>query len=123
MRLHLVNEDYLSNLIVLSKEQNDETFIAQLLQNLRHEFQLFSKDTRPWITDFSQKKEFQQRIHRLKNNFYNLGCEEAGAVLEEMYQALKVDQPDSSALQSMWTRFEHASELTFVELESTLQRH
>ena len=123
MQEQLVNEDYLNNLIQLSKSYQEEGLITQLFQKLQNEYHLFLNDCRSYLTDLSQKKEFLHRIHRLKNNFVNLGCEEAGGVLEKMYQTLKADLPDQEVLLKFWGDLETNAEMTFVHLRETLQSH
>lgn len=116
----LVNEDYLSNLIVLAREQQDEGLIPLLFQNLQAEYQAFSRDCRSWLETPERHVELQERIHRLKNNFFSLGCEEVGRLLEDLNQYLKVGSPERGVLASLWIRFESASDLTFQELRKKI---
>lgn len=56
MQHHLVNEEYLSTLIDMTREQNDEGLIRQLFQNLQNEYHLFLRDCAPLISQPAQKK-------------------------------------------------------------------
>lgn len=121
MQNQTVNETYLSHLILLSKEQDDEDLVTQLFQNLQSEYLLFMKDCAPLIGESAQRKEFQNRIHKLKNNFYNLGCEEAGSILEEMYQLLKSESPETEQIRTKWADFEQNAQKTFSHLKKTIE--
>ena len=123
MEHELINQEYLTNLIALSREQKDDDLVAHLFQSLQREYDLFLTDCEPLIEKPDSRKEFQTRIHKLKNNFYNLGCEEAGADLEDMYQMLKADAPDQAGLHQAWDRFEKSAQLTFSFLKKSLTNH
>ena len=123
MEHELINQEYLLSLIDLSREQKDDNLVSHLFQSLQREYDLFLNDCKALIDLPLSRLEFQTRIHKLKNNFFNLGCEEAGADLEEMYQLLKEEKPDRSKLQTAWRRFEKSAEMTFSSLRESLSCH
>lgn len=110
-----INHEYLSQLFSISQEQQESDLVPQLYRSLLTEHERFLQDPVTLSVSDDRRKELQMRVHRLKNNYFNLGCEGVGSVLEEMYQALKTEEA-ARRLPQIWEKFREEAQVTLDHL-------
>jgi hypothetical protein len=113
MQSELINASYIQELIELSQDQNEPGLVSQLFSRLeqsRNEFFLS-------VGDDSAQLAF--RLHKLKNQFANLGCLAASLLLEEMYQIAK--NQNVEGVRNLLPHFKQLSEETFQKLRLELK--
>lgn len=115
-----INLDYLSQLISVSREQDENDLIPQLFRTLQTEQENFFRN--PIRVDDSpeERKKEQMRVHKLKNVYFNLGCEQVGHLLEEMYQALKEAKASRERIPKLWNEYKEEAQITMNELRAEL---
>jgi hypothetical protein len=66
----------------------------------------------------NDREQISFQLHKLKNQFANLGCEAASQELEEMYQLARAK--DFDEVQKRLSKFEELSSQTFQKLQLQL---
>lgn len=111
-----VNSGYLSELAALAAEFRHDGLVAELYERLLAENARFL--TMRSVDRFSDdaRRDLQNRAHALKNNYFNLGCEAVGGILDEMHEALKCEHRSREILATLWSRFEKEASTTVALL-------
>jgi hypothetical protein len=116
MERELVNTAYLQELIDVTADQKEFDLISQLFDRL-----VISRDEFVNAFEGRMKNDREQisfQLHKLKNQFANLGCEAASQKLEEMYQLARSNKFDE--VQQRLGEFEELSSQTFQKLQARL---
>lgn len=124
MNTQHINHEYLNQLVEMSREQDEDDLIDRLLKSLETEHAAFVREPILEASSPERRNELQARVHKLKNVYFNLGCERVGHVLEEMYQALKTEE-DAQRLPQIWSDFIREADETkrVLRLEITTMTH
>jgi hypothetical protein len=120
METDLINHDYIQELLLVAQDQKEDDLVTHLfsrLQEARENFLLHSVD---WREPTFDRKQLKFDLHKLKNQFANLGGVAASQLLEEMYQIADNPQKDEE-FSSLLKRFQFISELTLSQLRSELR--
>lgn len=115
-----INHDYLSQLYAISKEQDETELIPKLFRTLENEQEAFLRDPVTTSACSEERRNQQARVHRLKNVYFNLGCEHIGHILEEMYQALKDEAVSRERLPGLIDDYRREAPLTIGELREEI---
>jgi hypothetical protein len=113
MQSELINTSYIHELIELSQDQNQPALVLQLFDRLQQSRDDFFIS----IADDSSQLAFQ--LHKLKNQFANLGCLAASLLLEDMYQIAK--NQNIEGVRNLLPQFKQLSEETFQKLRLELK--
>lgn len=115
MTLERINHDYLSQLFEISREQSEDGLIDHLFRSLQAEHAEFVRHPIVDARSPDERRELQSKVHRLKNVYFNLGCEQVGQILEDMYQALK-SEDQTRRLPALWNDFTEEAQVTMDQL-------
>jgi hypothetical protein len=118
MESTVVNQSYLEQLKSLADEQNESSFIAQLIGHLELEYQ----NTLRHESAFLQKEKRQDEetlnvLHRLKNSFSNLGAEPASVLIEQLRHAVKDRRISDDEMGILWQEFRTMADRTLRHLD------
>lgn len=115
MEKELVNSKYIRELLEVTEDQKEFDLVSQLFQRL-----IVSRDEFLNSTALQNRQEEQIafQLHRLKNQFANLGCEAVSQLLEDMYQLARSHH--LSEVENLLPQFKSLSDETFQKLRSEL---
>lgn len=111
-----VNSDYLSELAALAVEFRHDGLVGELYERLLAENARFLASRTTEHLSGEERRDLQNRAHALKNNYFNLGCEAVGRILDEMHEALKCEHRSREVLAALWSRFEKEASTTVALL-------
>lgn len=117
MQKQLVNSQYVRELLEVTEDQNEFDLVTQLFQRLMLSRDEFLKASLDWIEKDNSQLSFQ--LHKLKNQFANLGCEAVSQMLEDMYQQSRQHHPEK--VREMLPALRDLSDQTFDELRLELK--
>ena len=115
MEKSLVNSQYIRELLEVTEDQQETGLVSQLFQRLIDSRNAFLKSSESLLGD---QEQLAFQLHKLKNQFANLGCEAASQLLEDMYQKARHHQ--SKAVEDLLPSFQTLSDETFQKLRSEL---
>lgn len=115
MEQDLINQEYLQELRHVAQDQDEHDLVSQLFERLLQNSELFLSQAAELLND---EKKLQFELHKLKNQFANLGCVAASHLLEEMYQLAR--QQQIQEVKAKLQEFRQLSENTFKQLQSEL---
>jgi len=116
MEKELVNSKYIRELLDVTEDQKEFDLVSQLFQRLIASRDGFLKSFEGNIAADQADIAFQ--LHKLKNQFANLGCEAVSQVLENMYQLARNHQLNQ--VQDLMPKLRALSDETFQKLRSEL---
>lgn len=111
----LINQEYLRELRHVADDQDESDLVMQLFRNLLKHRNEFLHQTQQLLSD---EAKLQFELHKLKNQFANLGCEAASKMLEEMYQLAK--QHETEKVRERIGEFHQLSDETLEKLQIEL---
>jgi HPt (histidine-containing phosphotransfer) domain-containing protein len=117
MEQELINSKYIRELLEVTEDQQEPDLVFQLFQRLiasRDEFLNSSQE----INEANQS-EVSFKLHKLKNQFANLGCEAVSHLLEEMYQSAR--NHNLQEVRNSLPELRSLSDQTFQQLSSKLK--
>jgi hypothetical protein len=116
MEYDLVNLAYLQELLEVTKDQQEFDLLSQLFRRLIASRDEFISSFQSFLIEDPNQISFQ--LHKLKNQFANLGCVAVSHYLEEMYQMAR--QQKLNEVEEMLAELKFLSERTFQTLSSEL---
>ena len=129
MEPQLINHEYIQELLSVAQDQNEDNLVMHLfgrLMEAREAFLqgLFAKSSLETEASVSgemklDRKQLRFDLHKLKNQFANLGCVAASQLLEQMYQIAEVPEKDPE-FKTLFELFQKVSDSTLVELKIEL---
>ena len=121
MEPQLINHDYIQELLSVAQDQKEDSLVMHLYGRLLEARETFLKDpffaSIDWKTD---RKQLRFELHKLKNQFANLGCVAASQLLEQMYQIAENAETDLE-FKTLFERFQEVSAMTLTQLRSELR--
>ncbi len=116
MERELINQKYLHELLDVAQDQEEGDLISQMYGRLVESRDSFFAQVAGLLqTDLPQ---LQFDLHKLKNQFGNLGCEAVSNLLEEMYQLAKGQK--TNELQALLPNLRQLSDETLEKLQRVL---
>ncbi len=114
MERELVNTTYLQELLDVTADQKEFDLISQLYQRL-----VTSRDE--FLSAFEERmkndrEQISFQLHKLKNQFANLGCVAVSQLLEDMYQQSR--KQNFAGVQGRLGELKDLSDRTFQELQA-----
>ncbi len=120
MEQELINHNYLQELLLVAQDQKEDDLVNGLFRRLQEAREVFLLHCLQWTGPSFDRKQLRFDLHKLKNQFANLGCIAASQLLENMYQI--ADQPEKDEeFASFLKQFQFVSELTLNQLRSELR--
>jgi len=113
----LINQEYLQELLMITEDQEEDDLLNQMYGRLvqsRNDFLDHSSE----MLD-SDHKKLQFELHKLKNQFANLGCVAVSQLLENMYQLARQENTDQ--IQNLMSEFLQLSEITLKQLQTEIR--
>ena len=117
MERELINHQYIQELIGVARDQEQDDLITHLFSRLIESRKNFLHHSTE-LLEASQDK-LGPELHKLKNQFANLGCEAVSQLLEEMYQFAK--QRETQQVRSRLPEFEELSEKSLQQLQNEIK--
>jgi len=117
MERELINSNYIRELLEVTEDQQEPDLVFQLFERLVASRDEFLNSSSELVESNQSQVSFQ--LHKLKNQFANLGCEAVSKLLEDMYQNAKNHRLDE--VRSFLPEFQELSEQTFLQLRSKLK--
>lgn len=115
MERELINHEYLRELLSVAQDQDENDLVSHLFDNLLQNRNHFLDQSSQLLAD---EPKLQFELHKLKNQFANLGCEAASQLLEQMYQLAR--HHDTAKVRQMLEEFHTLSDTTLKQLQSEL---
>lgn len=116
MEKELVNQEYLKELLGVARDQDEDDLVGQMYGRLVQSRDQFLDDSTGMID--SDHKKLQFELHKLKNQFANLGCEAVSQLLERMYQLARKEE--TSEVQKLMIDFQQLSDVTLKQLQNEI---
>lgn len=117
MERELINQKYLRELIGVARDQDEDDLVSHLFGRLIESRKRFLHHSTELLD--SPQEKLGPELHKLKNQFANLGCEAVSYLLEEMYQFAKNN--DARQVESRIREFEQLSEQSLQQLQIEIQ--
>lgn len=117
MEKELINQEYLRELLTITEDQAEDDLLDQMYGRLvasRNDFLDHSLE----MIELDHKK-LQFELHKLKNQFANLGCVAVSQLLESMYQLAR--QEEAPRVKSLMTEFQQLSDITLKQLQNEIK--
>ncbi len=115
MENELINHEYLKELLDVAEDQKENDLVTQLFNSLLKKRDEFLQQAAKLLAN---ENEMQFELHKLKNQFANLGCVAVSSLLEKMYQLAK--SHDMSQVQRLLSEFQNLSERSLNQLRTEL---
>lgn len=116
MERELINQKYIQELLDVARDQDQDDLVSHLFGRLAQSRKDFLHQSTEML-DASQEK-LGPELHKLKNQFANLGCEAVSQLLEEMYQFAKKNE--THQVRSRLPEFEKLSEESLQQLQDQI---
>ena len=117
MEQELINQEYLQELLMITEDQAEDDLLNQMYGRLVQSRNDFIDHSGEMIDSDNKKLQFE--LHKLKNQFANLGCVAVSKLLENMYQLAKQERTEQ--VQNMMSEFLRLSDITLKQLQTEIR--
>ncbi len=109
----LVRRSKLAEIVTIANELNRLEIVDELIGNLQKSFAEFKAQSQAWLQD---PQLLDRKLHILKNQFGNLGCDQVALSLNEVYIKVREGPLNVPALQAQFRHIEKTGDSSLLRL-------